>query len=287
VNPWVEAARPRTLVAGVVPVLVGTAAADRFSVDRFVAAVVVGIAIQIGVNYANDLFDFTKGVDRPDRAGPRRATATGLISPRGMKTGIGISLGVAALAGLYLAALVGPELIVVGALCFAAALGYSGGPKPYASSGLGEVFVFLFFGVIATAGSTYVQDERLTALSVVASIPVGLLATAILVVNNLRDISSDGRAGKNTLAVRIGRAGTKSLYSALVTGAFLLLALIAFVAPGAWPLLAALAAPAAARAVSLVRSRDDVAGLIAALGATARLQLLFGVLLASGLWLSR
>ncbi|HEU4518366.1 MAG TPA: 1,4-dihydroxy-2-naphthoate polyprenyltransferase [Microvirga sp.] len=284
-NIWVEAARPRTLVAGIVPVLVGTAASGRFIAPRFIAALIVGIAIQIGVNYANDLFDATRGVDRDDRIGPRRATAAGLVTPLRMGIGVACAFGVAATAGLYLAAVAGAELIAVGALCFVAALGYSGGPRPYASAGLGELFVFVFFGLIATTGSAYVQIEGVPATAVLAGVPVGCFATAILVVNNLRDIETDRRAGKVTLAVRLGRSRTRLLYGVLLLLAATAVAPVMMVANSLGPVLALGAAPLGLRALRLVAGGQAGTDLIAALGATAQLQLVFGLLLAAGLWI--
>ncbi|MDQ3982742.1 MAG: 1,4-dihydroxy-2-naphthoate polyprenyltransferase, partial [Actinomycetota bacterium] len=216
---WVEAARPRTLPAAVVPVLVGTSAAGHLIVWRFAAALLVSLALQVAVNYANDYFDGVRGVDTPERAGPRRAVASGLVRPSQMKAAVGLALAVAAAAGIALTIAVGPELLLVGALSIGAALAYSGGPRPYASAGLGEVFVFVFFGLVATVGSAYVQVETIPRLTVLASVPVGLLATAILVVNNLRDIPTDAAAGKKTLAVRLGPRGTRRLYAALLAGA--------------------------------------------------------------------
>ena len=285
-NVWVEAARPRTLVAGVVPVLVGTAASGRLVAPRFIAALIVGVGVQVGVNYANDLFDATRGVDRDDRLGPRRATAAGLITPSRMRIGVAAAFGVAAVAGLYLAAVAGPGLIAVGALCFLAALGYSGGPRPYASAGLGEIFVFVFFGLVATIGSAYVQAQGVTAAAVVAGVPAGCLATAILVVNNLRDIESDRRAGKLTLAVRLGRARTRTLYGLLLLVAATALIPLMVVVGSPSPALALAVAPLGARAARSVATRTDGPGLIDALVASARLQLLFGLLLALGLWIS-
>lgn len=285
-NVWVEAARPRTLVAGVVPVLVGTAASGRWLALRGIAALIVGVSVQVGVNYANDLFDATRGVDQGDRVGPRRATAAGLITPTRMGVGIAAAFGVAALAGLYLAAVAGPELIAVGALCFLAALGYSGGPRPYASAGLGEIFVFVFFGLVATIGSAYVQIEGVPVTAVVAGVPVGCLATAILVVNNLRDMESDRRAGKITLAVRLGRPRTRTFYALLLLSAAAVLIPLMVTVGSPWPGIALGAAPLGVRATRLVATRTDGPGLIAALGATARFQLLFGLLLAVGLWIS-
>ena len=281
-----EAARPRTLVAGFVPVLVGTAAAGRPIAWRVLAALVVSLALQVAVNLANDLFDARRGVDPPDRVGPRRAVASGLLSARAAGAAIATALGIAAVAGLALALAVGPQLIALGALCLLAALGYSGGPRPYGSAALGEVFVFVFFGLVATAGSAYVQSERIDAVALAASVPVGLLAAAILVVNNLRDIPTDRRAGKRTLAVVLGAAGTRTLFTALVAGAFASLTLVAWAARSPAPLLALGALPLARRPVALAR-HEDGAPLVAALTATARLELVAGALLAAGLWWSR
>jgi 1,4-dihydroxy-2-naphthoate octaprenyltransferase len=285
VNIWVEAARPRTLSAAIAPVLVGTAASGEFIAWRFALAMVVSLSIQVGVNYANDLFDGLRGVDTAERRGPRRATASGLVTASAMKRAVAISLGVAALAGIALSFAVGPEILLVGLLCFLAALGYSGGPRPYASAGLGELFVFVFFGLVATVGSAYVEIDRFTATAFAAAIPVGLLATAILVVNNLRDIETDGPAGKMTLAVRLGRSGTVSLYRALVFGSFLCLPSVGYAADSLRPLIAFAALPLAAPPLGLV-GRDDTMTLIRVLVGTAQTQLVFGALLAVGLWLS-
>ncbi|MFP4312535.1 MAG: 1,4-dihydroxy-2-naphthoate polyprenyltransferase, partial [Nitriliruptoraceae bacterium] len=207
-NPFLEAARPRTLPAAIAPVAVGTAAAATplaaLSWVRAALALVVALALQVAVNYANDYFDGVKGIDTAARTAPRRAVASGLVTPAAMRTAVLVALAVAALAGLALAWLVGWELLLVGLLAVAATLGYSGGPKPYASAALGEVMVFVFFGVVATAGSAYVQDARLTLLPLLASVPMGLFAVALLVVNNLRDIPTDREVGKTTLAVTLG-----------------------------------------------------------------------------------
>jgi 1,4-dihydroxy-2-naphthoate octaprenyltransferase len=284
-----SAARPRTLPAAVSPVLVGTAAAERFSAWRMAAALVVALAVQIAVNYANDYFDGVRGVDTEERRGPRRAVAAGLVTPAAMRRAMVVALGVAALAGLALAAAAGWELLLVGALCFVAALGYSGGPRPYASAGLGELSVFVFFGLIATAGSAYVQDEALRWLPVVAAVPVGLLSVALLVVNNLRDIPTDERAGKRTLAVRLGARVTFDLYMATVNVAILCTGVVAFVALSLWPALGFAALPLAIvaqnRAAAGMRA-DDPAQLIGALAATGRLQLVYGLLLSAGLVLA-
>ncbi|HEU5001191.1 MAG TPA: 1,4-dihydroxy-2-naphthoate polyprenyltransferase [Actinomycetota bacterium] len=284
---FVEAARPKTLGAGVVCVLVGTAAAGRFIAWRFFAALVAAVAVQIAVNYANDYFDGVKGVDTHTRLGPRRLVAAGVVSPNAMRLATGVALAVASVPGLALAARIGPQVIVVGLLSFAAALGYSGGPKPLASLGLGEVFVFVFFGLVGTIGSAYVQTEKILARASVAAVPVGLLAAALLLVNNIRDVDTDAAAGKATLAVRVGRRRAQALYTGIVAGAF---AITAGAALGfrAWGILIGLlAAPLALKPLRLVRTRTDGPGLIQALVATARLQTVYGGLLTIGLWIGR
>ena len=247
---WVAGARPRTLPAAVVPVLVGTACATG-GVDvvawRAVAAGVVALALQIGTNFANDYSDGVRGTDHPDRrVGPVRLVGWGLQPPGAVKRAALLSFALAAGAGLALAVAVGPELLVVGAAAIAAGWFYTGGPHPYGYYGFGELFVFVFFGVVATAGSTYVQTESLTALSLVASVPVGLLATALLVINNLRDIPGDTVAGKRTLAVRLGDARTRWLYVGMLVAAFLCVPVVA----GAFE-----RAPAAAALVGIVLAR--------------------------------
>ncbi len=290
---WWEASRPRTLPASVAPVLVGTAAAALVAPEdggaqvlwgRLGLALAVALALQIAVNFANDYFDGVRGVDTEDRVGPRRLVASGIVTPSQMKRGMAAALGVAAVAGLGLAAMAGWELLLVGAAALLAAVGYSGGPKPYASAGLGEVFVFVFFGVVATAGSAYVQDEHLTTLALVASLPMGLLATALLVVNNLRDIGTDTAVGKVTLAVRLGEVGTRRLYGLMLGGAMASVPVLAVVAGSPWPLVGLLAAPLALPALRVVRTAQGPA-LIAALGLTARLQLVLALLLVVGLGL--
>lgn len=282
---FVEAARPRTLAASVVPVVVGTAASGRWLPGRFAGALVVSVGLQVAVNYANDLFDARRGVDSAARVGPRRAVAAGLVSPRAMTVAIGAALTVAAVAGAALALVVGPELFVVGALAIVAALGYSGGPRPYGDAGLGEAFVFVFFGLVATTGSAYVQVERVTMDAALASVPVGLLAVGILVANNLRDARTDRDAGKITLAVRHGAERTRTLYRVTVLAPFTVLPLIAGATESAWPLVAFAALPLAAPPLRAIRS-DDAPSHVRALVATARLQAVFGALLAAGLWLA-
>jgi 1,4-dihydroxy-2-naphthoate octaprenyltransferase len=286
-NVWVEAARPRTLPASLAPVLVGTAAgADSHGINagRFALVVVVALSIQIAVNYANDYFDGVRGVDTVQRAGPRRAVASGLVTPRAMLVAIGIAMAVAAAAGLALAAMVSWWLLLLGIAAFAALLGYSGGPRPYASEGLGELFVFVFFGLAATLGSSYVQHSRIPATAWVAAVVTGVLAVAILVVNNLRDVPTDAIAGKRTLAVRIGEARTRQLFIAAI-GSGLLLAIIGVpvAAQSAWPLLALLALPLAREPINAVRGGGVGRALIPALGGTGKLELAVAVLLAAGL----
>jgi 1,4-dihydroxy-2-naphthoate octaprenyltransferase len=218
------AARPRTLPAAIAPVLVGTAAAierqgELPRVAAFIAALIGSIFIQIGTNLANDYSDAKRGADTVDRLGPVRVTAAGLVAPRRVLVATWVAFGVAVAAGIYLATVAGWLIIAVGAASIAAGVLYTGGPRPYGYAGLGELFVFLFFGLVAVNGSYYVQLERLDWLPFALSVSVGFLATAILVVNNIRDIDTDKRAGKRTLAVRIGRRGARLLYVALVVGA--------------------------------------------------------------------
>jgi 1,4-dihydroxy-2-naphthoate octaprenyltransferase len=285
-NVWVEAARPRTLSAAVAPVLVGTAASATFIAWRFALALLVSLSIQVAVNYANDLFDGVRGVDTEQRVGPRRATASGLVTPGAMKRAVLVSLGVAAVAGIALTFAVGPEILLVGLLSFAAALGYSGGPKPYASVGLGEVFVFVFFGLVATVGSAYVQVDEILGVAVTAAVPVGLLATAILIANNLRDIGTDAEAGKITLAVRLGRRGTVSLYRAILIGSFLTVPIVCLWVDSLAPLMSFAAFPLTAPPLALVGRAEDAQALVKVLIGTAQTQIVFGSLLAVGLWIS-
>ena len=212
-NVWVAGARPRTLGVGVVAVLVGAAAAETFVAWRFVAALVVALGLQVGVNYANDYFDGVRGVDRPDRLGPPRLVASGAASPTSVLVAALASIFVAGVAGLALALATAPALILfVGALALVAAFAYSGGPRPYAGLGLGELMVFLFFGLMATCGTAFVMDERVPAAAWWCGGALGFLAVAVLVANNLRDIPTDAETGKRTLAVRLGDARTRDLY---------------------------------------------------------------------------
>jgi 1,4-dihydroxy-2-naphthoate polyprenyltransferase len=285
-HPLAEAARPRTLPAAVAPVLVGTAAAARpvgeLAWGRALLALLVALALQVAVNYANDLFDGLRGVDTEARTGPRRAVASGLVTPAVMRDAMLGALAVAAAAGLALAWTVGWELLLVGVLAILAALGYSGGPRPYASAGLGEVAVFVFFGLVATVGSAYVQDEAVTGVAVLAGAAMGAFATALLVVNNLRDIPTDRAAGKVTLAVRLGEGRTRALYLVLVAGAYLLLVPLVVLTSEGWLALAALSVPLAWQGVERVRHAPLGPQLVAALGHTAQAQLAYAILLALG-----
>ncbi|MGI9023409.1 MAG: 1,4-dihydroxy-2-naphthoate polyprenyltransferase [Acidimicrobiales bacterium] len=282
---WFQGARPKTLGAGLSPVLVGTAAASRygdFIAWRALLALIVSLALQVGVNFANDYSDGVRGVD-VERKGPVRLTASGLASPQSVKMAALAAFLVAGLAGLVLAVVVDLRLLLVGVAAIAAAGLYSGGPRPYASAGLGELSVLVFFGFVATCGSAYVQIERVPWLAVGASVSVGLLACAILVVNNLRDVDTDAVAGKRTLAVRIGASRARQLYGACVIGGLSAGAALVGLAPGA--LLVLLAAPLAVGPLRIVAARGNASALVAALVGTARLQLIVAVLLAVGLWL--
>ncbi|HSL58528.1 MAG TPA: 1,4-dihydroxy-2-naphthoate polyprenyltransferase [Acidimicrobiales bacterium] len=285
-NPWIAGARPRTLPAAVVPVAVGTAAAvgeADIVAWRAGAALVVALALQVGVNYANDYSDGVRGTDADGaRVGPVRLVGSGLKSPGAVKRAAFAALGVAAVAGLALAVAVGWELLVVGAAAIAAAWFYTGGSRPYGYAGFGEVFVFVFFGVVATVGSAYVHTGEVSTLALVASVPVGLLATALLVVNNLRDIPGDTAAGKRTLAVRLGDRATRGLYVGLLVVTFLVIPPLAGLGRiGA--VVGLLGIPFARRPVTAVLSGAHGPGLIPVLGATGRVQLITGLALAIGM----
>jgi 1,4-dihydroxy-2-naphthoate polyprenyltransferase len=286
---WLMAARPRTLPAAVAPVLVGTALAatqGTFKVLTFLAAMIGALFIQVGTNLSNDYSDARRGADTEDRLGPVRVTAGGLVPPRQVLRATYMAFAAAVLAGTYLIATAGWELLLVGAASILAGVLYTGGPRPYGYEGLGEVFVFLFFGVVAVAGSYFAQVEDLAWEALVLAVPVGLLASAILVVNNVRDLETDRRAGKRTLAVRLGRTRARALYAAMVYGAFLT-APLAWLLGGdglsAWLLLPLLALPLAAPIVRLVRTRTDGPSLNGALARTGMLQLVFCALLSAGL----
>lgn len=280
---WVLGARPRTLPASAVPVVVGSAAAGaagQFDAVRAALALVVAVALQVATNYANDYSDGVKGTDEV-RVGPVRLVASGLASPGAVKRAALIAFAVAGAAGLALAAVAAWWLILVGAACMAAGWFYTGGPRPYGYAGLGEVFVFVFFGLVATAGTAYVQLGRIDGLAVLAAVPVGLLAVALLVVNNLRDIPGDTVAGKRTVAVRVGAASTRKLYAGCLGAAFVLAVAVAVDRP--WALLALAAIPVAFASARRVLRGAEGSALIAVLGQTGRVQLLVGALLAAGI----
>jgi 1,4-dihydroxy-2-naphthoate octaprenyltransferase len=283
------AARPRTLPAAVAPVLVGTALAagqDDFHPLRFCAALVGSVFIQVGTNLSNDYSDARRGADTEERLGPVRVTAGGLVPPRKVLVATWLAFGVAVAAGSYLIALVGWELLAIGAASILAGVLYTGGPRPYGYEGLGEVFVFLFFGVVAVAGSYYVQTERLEGLAVALAVAVGLLSAAILMVNNVRDVDTDRRAGKRTLAVRLGRRRAVSLFAATLGLAFAWMCGVAVAEGEPWLLLPVLTAPFALPLRRTVATRTDGPALNAALARCGLLLALFSVLLSAGLLLS-
>jgi 1,4-dihydroxy-2-naphthoate polyprenyltransferase len=280
---WVAGARPRTLPAAIVGVAVGSGVAagyHHFVAWRALLALIVALALQVGVNYANDYSDGIRGTDE-QRVGPVRLVGSGLATPGQVLTAALLSFLVAGLAGLVLAAAVSWWLVLLGAAAIGAAWFYTGGSRPYGYRALGEVSVFAFFGVGAVVGTAYVQMGRLTWLAVAASVPVGLLACALLVINNLRDIGSDELAGKRTLAVVLGDQRTRALYAACVALPFAVAAVMAPAAP--LTLITLVAVPLAAAPVRQVLRATAGRGLIAVLGQTGRLQLAFGLLLTVGL----
>jgi 1,4-dihydroxy-2-naphthoate octaprenyltransferase len=284
------AARPRTLPAAIAPVLVGTALAMTTAdlrVGGFVAALLGAILIQVGTNLSNDYSDARRGADTEDRIGPVRVTAGGLVPPRQVLVATYVTFALAVLCGVYLVVLAGPILLAIGAASILAGVLYTGGPRPYGYAGLGEIFVFLFFGLVAVTGSYFVQTETVTWEAVVLAVPVGLLAAAILVVNNVRDLETDRRAGKRTLAVRLGRPRTRTVFGLMVYAAFLLAPLpwiLAALSP--WLMLPLLLLPAAVALVRMVRSHTDGPTLNEALARTGMFEFAFCVLLAIGLLLS-
>jgi 1,4-dihydroxy-2-naphthoate octaprenyltransferase len=283
---WILGARPRTLPAAVVPVLVGTAVAAGSGIIwwRAAAALVVALALQVAVNYANDLSDGLRGTDGPGRVGPQRLVGSGLATPQEVRLAMLGAFGVAAMAGLSLAAAVTPWLLLVGVASVAAGWFYTGGPRPYGYLGLGEVFVFVFFGLVATVGSAYVHQQQVPAVAWLAATAVGFLACALLVVNNLRDLPGDAEAGKRTLAVRLGDRRTRLLYVALLDGALVVGSLCAL--DRRWAALVLGAGILAGPAVRIVLGGAEGRDLVDVLGRTGRTQLAAGALLALGLALS-
>lgn len=292
---WVGGARPRTLGAGVIPVVVGTAVAPTTIPWRAAAALAVGLGLQVGVNFANDYFDGVRGVDTPERLGPPRLTASGRASSRAVLVAALLSLAVGALAGLALALVTAPvAILAVGASALVAALLYSGGPRPYAGLGLGELMVFVFFGLVAVGGSAYVQVETVPAGAWWSGAAIGLLAVAILVANNLRDIPTDAASGKRTLAVRIGDRRTRRLYRETLVAAYAVVVLgviVGIVAGRAvglpqWALLALASWPLVLRPMELIGSAEG-RQLIPVLTGTTAVHAAFGGLLALGFVLER
>ena len=278
-NKWILGARPRTLPAAIAPVVVASAlAGSDFNWFRAALALKVGVWLQIGVNYANDYSDGVKGTDE-NRVGPTRLVASGLASAKAVKNAAFISFAIASFAGLWLSLLTSPLLILIGILAIAAAWGYTGGKNPYGYSGLGEVSVFTFFGLVATMGTYYVQTESVTALSFIVAIPMGALSCAILAVNNIRDRAQDELVGKRTLAVRLGDRRARHLYVSLLVLAHV--AALATLIPTA--MLTLLVAPMSFSISKLVLSGVSGKELIPALGRTGKLQLIFAILFAVAL----
>lgn len=284
---WVAGARPKTLSAAIAPVLVGTAAGTvgqgPVRWERFALAAVVSLALQVGVNYANDYSDGVRGTDDA-RVGPVRITASGLATPAAVKRAAWLSFVVAAIAGTALALIVNPWLISVGVVAILAAWGYTGGPKPYGYSGLGELMVLVFFGFVATIGSAYVQYRTWPAAAIWGSLTVGLPACAVLLANNIRDVATDTEVGKRTLAVRVGARRARHLFVAGLGFAFVAIVPIAVVYP--WATLGFLGIPFAIGPARLILTRDDPPALIEALVGAARTQLVSATALAVGLLLS-
>jgi 1,4-dihydroxy-2-naphthoate octaprenyltransferase len=284
---WLMAARLRTLPAAVAPVLVGTSLAlgdGHFRPLAFVAALFGALLIQVGTNLSNDYSDARRGADTEDRLGPVRVTAGGLVPPNTVLRATYVTFGLAVLCCAYLVAVAGWELIAVGAASILAGVLYTGGPRPYGYEGLGELFAFLFFGIVAVSGSYFVQVQELPWQAYACAVPVGLLASAMLVVNNVRDLETDRRAGKRTLAVRLGRGRTRTLYTAMVAGAFVLVPVCWLLGSmSAWLLLPWLAIPLAIPLVRIIRTRTDGPALNGALAKTGMLQLVFCLLFAAGI----
>ena len=283
---WILASRPKTLPAAAAPVIIGSAAAFAEGCFRLLpalAALFGSLLLQIGANYANDVFDFQKGTDSRERLGPLRVTQAGLLSPQAVKTGMWLTFGAAAICGIYMTLVSGWLIVLIGVLAIAAAVAYSGGPFPYGYKGLGEVFVFLFFGIAAVSGTYYAQAGRVSLLAFLSGIPVGLLIVAILVVNNLRDVESDRAGDKNTLAVRFGAAWAQQEYIAVLALAYLMVFLLGLsnIAP-AWIVLSWLSLPIIFPLTQTVlheRGRT----LNRTLAGTGTLTLVFSLLYAAGL----
>jgi 1,4-dihydroxy-2-naphthoate octaprenyltransferase len=291
VRIWFLAARPRTLPIGLAPVLVGAALAihqDEFRLGPFVAALFGALFIQVGANLANDYSDARRGADTDDRLGPLRVTAGDLVPPRQVLLATYLTFGVAVLCGVYLIAVAGWVILAIGAASIVAGLLYTGGPRPYGYAGLGELFVFLFFGLVAVTGTHYVLTETLDGTAIALAVPVGLMASAVLVVNNVRDIDTDRRAGKNTLAVRLGRTRTRRVYAGMLALAYVVAAFVGAIDLdlSLWLLVVLLTTPLAFRLAQTVATHTDGPTLNGALAGTGQLELLFCVLLSAGILLS-
>jgi 1,4-dihydroxy-2-naphthoate octaprenyltransferase len=286
---WWSAVRPATLAASVAPVLAGTAIAVHDGGPRLGAgllALLAGIAMQVGVNFANDYSDFVRGADTPRRVGPVRAAASGVVAPADVRRAAIAAFGVAAVGGLVLSLVTDWRLVVVGVACLLAGWLYTGGPRPYGYLGLGEVFVFLFFGLVATVGTVYVETLRVTPLAILMACAMGCFATAILVLNNLRDLDTDLAAGKLTLATRIGRGRTRALLLGLVCGAFAIPIVVVVLKLAALSVvLVLLAIPIAAAPVRIAFATPEAPELVRALKRTATAELAYALLFSLGLLL--
>jgi 1,4-dihydroxy-2-naphthoate octaprenyltransferase len=282
---WLLAARPKTLPAAAAPVLVGTAVAisqSVFQAGPALAALLGALLLQIGANLANDVFDYKKGVDTSERLGPLRVTQAGVLSPRQVLVGMWLMFGLAALIGLYLIWVGGWPVIAIGLLSIVSAIAYTGGPFPLGYHGLGDLFVFIFFGLVAVCGTYYVQAGTVSLLALWASVPIGALIVAILVVNNLRDLETDRATGKKTLAVRLGRQGTRGEYLLLLVIAYVVPPLLRFLdLAGPWILLAWLSFPLGISTIRWVMTEQG-AILNQALAGTARLTLIYALFFSFG-----
>lgn len=286
-NPWVMAARPATLLASVAPVLIGTASAWRdgvFALLPFVVVLIAALAIQVGVNFANDLADAAKGADTEARIGPQRAVASGVITAADMRRGMIIAFGIATIGGIYLIWYAGWPILVIGVVSIIAALGYTNGPIPYGYYGLGEVFVFIFFGLVATVGTRYVFSPSVPSAVWAGGVVMGLLAAAILEANNIRDIDTDEVAGKRTLAVVLGRQRARKLYAITMISAFVTIifsVMLGFLPPMC--MMALLVAPLSIPLIQTVYRETAGPPLIEVLKGTAQIQLFTGLLLSLGI----
>ncbi len=285
---WILASRPKTLPAAIAPVLVGTAVAikyDKFNFIAFLIALICSILIQVGTNFVNDLYDFLAGSDREDRIGPRRVLASGLISVKEMKWGIFITFGVTFLLGLYLVYLGGIVVLLIGLLSIFAGIAYTAGPYPLAYNGLGDIFVFLFFGFVGTVGTFYVQAFQVNPFVFLASIPVGALITNILVVNNYRDIEADKISGKHTLAVKFGRKFTRYQYLSFMILSYLILPVVFFIFNlSLFIFLPLISLPIAIKLIKMIFTFSGPE-LNETLALTAKLSAIYGLLFAIGILL--